>query len=243
VGREEQIVEERLQKLLSQCGAASRRTAEEYIRQGRVTVNGQTAGVGDKADPERDDIRLDGRALDRPRGHTYLMLNKPVGYVTTLSDEKSRRTVAELVAGCGKRLWPVGRLDLNSEGLLLMTDDGELTHRLIHPSHEVEKEYLVEVLGDAERALPVLSEPMVLDGQRLRPAQVVIAGWKGKRTVLSVTIHEGKNRQVRRMCAAAGLKVMGLKRIREGCLSLGELPVGRWRPLTEGEIKGLFGEK
>lgn len=236
-------MEERLQKLLSQCGAASRRTAEEYIRQGRVTVNGQTAGVGDKADPERDDIRLDGRALDRPRGHTYLMLNKPVGYVTTLSDEKSRRTVAELVAGCGKRLWPVGRLDLNSEGLLLMTDDGELTHRLIHPSHEVEKEYLVEVLGDAEKALPVLSKPIVLDGQRLRPAKVVIAGRKGERTALSVTIHEGKNRQVRRMCAAAGLKVMGLKRIREGCLSLGELPVGRWRPLTEGEIKGLFGEK
>ena len=131
-------MEERLQKILSACGAASRRTAECYLSAGRVTVNGMPARVGDKADPERDDIRLDGRSLTRPQAHTYLMLHKPRGYVTTLSDEKGRRTVAELVRSCGARVWPVGRLDLDSEGLLLMTDDGALTHRLTDPSHEVE---------------------------------------------------------------------------------------------------------
>lgn len=232
-------MEERLQKLLSQCGAASRRKAEEYIRAGRVTVNGKPAGLGDKADLDRDDIRLDGAALRPPRTHTYIMLHKPAGCVTTLSDERGRRTAASLVADCGARVWPVGRLDLNSEGLLLFTNDGELTHALLHPSREVEKEYLVEVTGEVETALSILAAPMALDGQALRPARVACLSKKNGQAVLSITIHEGKNRQVRRMCAAAGLTVHRLKRVREGSLTLGDLPPGRWRPLTAAEVDAL----
>lgn len=235
-------MEERLQKLLSACGVASRRTAEGYIEAGRVTVNGSVARLGDKADPARDRVEVDGKPL-RPVGElTYILLHKPRGYVTTLSDEKGRRTVAELVSGCGARVWPVGRLDLNSEGLLLMTDDGELTHALLHPSHEVEKEYLVTVTGDVDAALPILRGPMSLDGVPLAPAGVEVLHREGEgRARLSVVIHEGKNRQVRRMCAAAGLEVRRLKRVREGSLALGELPPGRWRRLTGEEVARLRG--
>ena len=200
-----------------------------------MTVNGRTARVGDKADPERDEIRVDGRLLAEPARRTYVMLNKPRGYVTTLSDEKGRKTVAELVMGCGARVWPVGRLDLDSEGLLILTDDGALTQRLLHPSHEVEKEYRVWVAGDVPAALPVLRGPMALDGVPLHPAEVREAG----PGVLSVVIHEGRNRQVRRMCAAAGLEVRRLKRVREGALRLGSLPPGKWRFLTDAELRGL----
>lgn len=232
-------MEERLQKILSAAGAASRRSAEGYITAGRVTVNGRTACLGDKADPERDDIRLDGRPLRGPERRTYLMLHKPRGFVTTLSDEKGRRTVAELVRGCGARVWPVGRLDLDSEGLLLMTDDGALTHRMIHPRHEVEKEYHVWVTGDTERGLPVLRGPLSLDGIPLHPAQVKLLRREGRESVLSVVIHEGRNRQVRRMCALAGLEVRRLQRVREGSLLLGDLPPGKWRRLTETELAAL----
>ena len=225
-------MEERLQKLISSCGLASRRTAEAWISQGRVTVNGSRAALGDRADLERDRVEVDGVPL-RPRTErTYLMLNKPRGYVTTLSDEKGRRTAASLVSGCGRRVWPVGRLDLDSEGLLLLTDDGALTHALLHPSHEVEKEYRVWVEGDVDTALPVLRGPMELDGYALRPAQVTPVG----EGVLSVVIHEGRNRQVRRMCATAGLRVRRLQRVREGELCLGALPVGAWRRLTGEEL-------
>ena len=209
--------------------------AEGYLSAGRVTVNGCTARVGDKADPERDDIRVDGRPLRRPARRTYLMLNKPRGYVTTLSDEKGRRTVAELVAGCGARVWPVGRLDLDSEGLLLLTDDGALTHALLHPSHEVEKEYRVWVEGDVDAALPVLRGPMELDGYALRPARVTPAG----EGVLSVVIHEGRNRQVRRMFDSVGHKVLLLRRVRFGPLELGDLRRGEWRELSAEEIARL----
>ena len=165
-------MEERLQKLISSCGLASRRAAEEWITAGRVTVNGQKARLGDRADPDRDEVLVDGRPLRPGGGRTYLMLNKPRGYVTTLSDEKGRKTVADLVADCPARVWPVGRLDMDSEGLLILTDDGELTQRLLHPSHEVEKEYLVWVTGDVKKALPILAAPMELDGDRLAPAKV-----------------------------------------------------------------------
>jgi len=235
-------MEERLQKLLSACGIGSRRAMEEWILAGRVTVNGETARLGDRADLDRDVVAVDGVAL-RPEGERmYLMLHKPRGYVTTLSDEQDRKTVAELVADCGRRVWPVGRLDMDSEGLLLMTDDGELTQRLIHPSHEVEKEYLVWVMGDVKKGLPILSGPMELDGDRLAPAQVRRGRTSGGVTQLSVTIHQGKNRQVRRMCAKAGLTVLRLKRIREGELSLDRtLAPGRWRVLTREEIALLKG--
>ena len=233
-------MEERLQKILSARGVASRRKAEEYLAAGRVMVNGRPARVGDKADPDRDQITVDGRPLAAEKGRTYLMLYKPRGYVTTLADEKGRKTVADLVKGCGARVWPVGRLDLDSEGLLILTDDGDLTHRILHPSGEVEKEYLVTVSGDVDRALPVLSGPMELDGVPLAPAQVRVVSRAGAdRARLSVTIHEGKNRQVRRMCAAAGLEVLRLKRIREGSLTLGNLAPGEWRPLSTEEIRHL----
>ena len=230
-------MEERLQKLISACGLASRRRAEDWITAGRVTVNGEKARLGDRADLDRDRVEVDGRPL-RPGGErTYLMLNKPRGYVTTLSDEKGRKTVADLVSGCGVRVWPAGRLDLDSEGLLLLTDDGALTQRLLHPSHQVEKEYLVWVTGDVRRALPILSAPMELDGERLLPAAVRRGRTSGAASQLSITIRQGKNRQVRRMCAQAGLAVLRLKRIREGGLSLDRtLAPGAWRRLRPQEI-------
>ena len=237
-------MEERIQKILSAAGLASRRRAEEYLTAGRVTVNGRTAGLGEKADPERDDIRLDGKPVRPVSAHTYLMLYKPRGYVTTLSDERGRRTVAQLVSGCGARVWPVGRLDLDSEGLLLMTDDGDFTQRLIHPSHQVEKEYLVTVEGDVAHALPVLSSPMKLDGVQLSPARVGVLGREGvNRARLSVVIHEGRNRQIRRMCTLAGLEVKRLKRVREGGLILGRLCPGEWRLLTPEEVRLALREK
>ena len=235
-------MEERLQKLISACGLASRRTAEAWITAGRVTVNGARAGLGDRADLERDRVEVDGVPLRPRREHTYLMLHKPRGYVTTLSDEKGRRTVADLVAGCGARVWPVGRLDLDSEGLLLLTDDGELTNLLLHPRHKVEKEYLVWVTGNVEKAIPLLSSPMELDGEAVAPAQVRRGRTTGGVSQLSVTIRQGKNRQVRRMCAQAGLTVLRLKRVREGALPLDRsLRPGQWRPLTPEELAALRG--
>lgn len=230
-------VEERLQKLLSAAGVCSRRHAEEYILAGRVSVNGKTARLGDRADPERDQVEVDRRPLPAVKGHTYIMLHKPRGYVTTLSDEKGRKTVAELVAGCPARVWPVGRLDMDSEGLLLFTDDGTLTQRLTHPSHGVEKEYQVWVRGDVDRALPILSAPVVDGGETLTADRVERTG----ADVLTVMIHQGKNRQVRRMCAAAGLKVERLQRVREGELRLGGLEPGKWRFLTPEETAAMQG--
>ena len=236
-------MEERLQKILSSCGVASRRAVEEWIVAGRVKVNGQVAQLGAKADLERDRIEVDGKLLKAKEERTYLMLNKPRGYVTTLSDEKGRKNVAQLVSSCGKRVWPVGRLDLDSEGLLILTDDGDLTQKLIHPSHEIEKEYLVWVTGDAAKGIPILSAPMELDGDRLAPAKVRKGRVSGGVTQLSITIHQGKNRQVRRMCAKAGLEVLRLKRIREGKLNLDRtLAVGAFRHLTEEEVKLLAQE-
>lgn len=233
-------MEERLQKIISSCGLASRRMAETWILAGRVTVNGRPARLGDRADLTRDHVEVDGVPLRAEERRTYLMLYKPRGYVTTLSDEKGRRTVAALVSGCDRRVWPVGRLDLDSEGLLLMTDDGALTHTLLHPRHQVEKEYLVWVTGDVDQALPILSGPMELDGERLIPAQIRRRRAHGEVTQLSVTICQGKNRQVRRMCAQAGLTVTRLKRIREGALWLDRsLKPGQWRPLTAEELVQL----
>ena len=233
-------MEDRLQKLLFAAGVCSRRRAEEYITAGRVTVNGRPASLGDRADPDRDEIALDGQPVVRSQTRTVLMLYKPRGVVTTLSDEKGRRTVADLVKGCPARVWPVGRLDLDSEGLLLLTDDGDLTNALIHPRHEVEKEYLVWVTGCTEPGLGALARPMKLDGQALRPAQVAVLRREGERTVLSVVIHEGKNRQIRRMCAACGMTVRRLKRVREGSLTLDRtLAPGQWRPLTPAETARL----
>lgn len=228
-------MEDRLQKILSMSGVCSRRMAETYILDGRVTVNGAIANLGDKADIESDEICVDGNLIGGKSELTYIMLNKPKGFVTTLDDEQNRPTVAELVAGCGVRVWPVGRLDLNSEGLLIMTNDGDLTHKLIHPSHEVEKEYLVRVAGDIAAGLPVLSGPIELDDVKLRPARVR----QVSPTTLSIVIHEGKNRQIRRMCELASLRVNMLRRVREGGLVLGELLPRQWRYLTPSEVETL----
>lgn len=234
-------MEDRLQKILSAAGVCSRRKAEEYITAGRVTVNGAVAALGDRADPARDQIALDGCPVGRTAQRTVLMLYKPRGVVTTLSDERGRKTVAQLVADCPARVWPVGRLDMDSEGLLLLTDDGDLTNRLTHPRHEVEKEYLVWVTGCTPEGLDRLAQPMTLDGQPLHPAGVKTLRREGERTVLSVVIHEGKNRQVRRMCAACGMTVRRLKRVREGRLTLDRtLRPGQWRPLTAAELDNLL---
>ena len=210
------------------------------MRSGRVTVNGESVQPGDRADPERDVIAVDGVPMKQPGQRVCLMLNKPRGYVTTLSDEQGRKTVAELVADCGVRVYPVGRLDLNSEGLLLMTNDGDLAQHLTHPSHQVEKEYLVRVTGNADSALPRLRRDMTVDGERFRGAKVRVLSQEGESSLLSVTIAQGRNRQVRRMCAACGLTVHRLRRIREGSLALGSLKSGQWRRLSEKEIGDLL---
>lgn len=225
-------MKERLQKLISSAGLASRRAAEELIAAGRVTVNGRTAALGESADAETDAVCVDGVPLRFRSGHTYIMLHKPRGFVTTLHDERGRRTVAELVRTAEGRVYPVGRLDMYSEGLLLMTDDGELANAVMHPRGEVEKVYRAHVRGDLDAALPVLTGPMELDGCPLRPAKVRRLGGG----LIEITIHEGKNRQIRRMCEAAGLKVERLIRVAEGPLRLGDLKVGTWRYLTENEI-------
>lgn len=231
---------ERLQKILSAAGVCSRRKAEELIQAGRITVNGKTASLGDRADWDRDDVRLDGRALAAPAERRCLMLNKPRGYVTTLADERGRPTVAELVADCGVRVYPVGRLDMDSQGLLLLTNDGALAHRLAHPSHGMEKEYRVTVSGRLEGCAERLSALRKLeDGSPIAPARAAALLREPGRWVLSVTIRQGLNRQVRRMCAVAGLRVHRLERVREGPLTLGDLPPGCWRPLTAAEVSAL----
>ncbi|MCD8126317.1 MAG: rRNA pseudouridine synthase [Clostridiales bacterium] len=209
------------------------------MRQGRVTVNGAEASPGDQADPEQDLICVDDAPIPSSQKPVYLMLNKPRGYVTTLSDERGRPTVAQLVADCPAWVYPVGRLDYNSEGLPL-TNDGALAQALTHPSHGVEKEYLVRVSGDAAAALPLLTHPMTVDGVRYNAAAVAVRPSREAGTsLLSVTITQGKNRQVRKMCAAAGLRVHRLKRIREGPLRLGSLGSGQWCYLQEEEIELL----
>lgn len=232
-------MEERISKILSQRGLLSRRQAECWIQEGRITVNGRPAQLGQKADPDCDEISVDGVLLGQQPQNVCLLLHKPRGYVTTLSDEQGRPTVADLIVDCGFRLYPVGRLDLNSEGLLLMTNDGALTNHLTHPRHQVEKEYQVRVTGPVRAALPLLRQDMIIDGERFLGAKVRTLRQSEESTLLSITISQGKNRQVRRMCRAAGLTVHRLRRVREGSLRLGDLPPGRWRWLTEAEIQRL----
>lgn len=234
-------MKERLQKLIASAGLCARRTAEEWIAAGRVCVNGAVASLGDRADPETDTVTVDGAPLPGKPGAVYLMLNKPRGYVTTLSDEYGRRTAAELVADCGVRVYPVGRLDRDSEGLLLFTNDGELAQRVLHPRHQVDKVYLVTVRGDIRGAAERLMAITQLDGEPIAPAQAAEVTRHEGQAVLRVTIHQGKNRQVRRMCAQIGLHVVRLQRIQEDSLLLGDLPAGKWRYLTDQELQGLRG--
>lgn len=234
-------MKERLQKLIASAGLCARRTAEDWIAAGRVCVNGAVASLGDRADLETDTVTVDGAPLPGKPGAVYLMLNKPRGYVTTLSDEYGRRTAAELVADCGVRVYPVGRLDRDSEGLLLFTNDGELAQRLLHPRHQVDKVYLVTVRGDIRGAAERLMAITELDGEPIAPAQAAEVARHEGQAVLRVTIHQGKNRQVRRMCAQIGLHVVRLQRVQEGSLLLGDLPAGKWRYLTDQELQRLRG--
>ncbi len=234
-------MKERIQKILSARGLASRRTAENWIRAGRVRVNGAVCTLGASADPDADRIEVDGVPLPPPPGKKYLMLNKPRGYVTTLKDEKNRKTAASLV-DCGCRVYPVGRLDYDSEGLLLFTNDGQLADRLMHPRANVGKTYEVTVEGDWRGGEALLARPIVLDGYRIHPPSVRLLRGEGSRAVFEITIREGRNRQIRRMCEAAGLRVLRLRRTQEGTLRLGMLPPGKWRELTKEEIESLNGE-
>ena len=231
---------QRLQKLLSGRGICSRRKAEEYINDGRVCVNGSVAKLGDSADPDVDEITLDGRPLPSANEYVYIMLNKPRGYVTTLSDEKGRKNAAQLVADCGTRVYPVGRLDMDSEGLLLFTNDGDFANLLMHPKHEGNKTYHVVVTDYSPENLEKLAQPVTLDGYTIRKPDVKLLKMLAERkALLSVTIHEGRNRQVRRMCDLAGMHVTRLIRMSEGALQLGNLQPGKWRYLTAAEVERL----
>lgn len=232
-------MKERLQKILSSRGVASRRAAEQMISEGRVTVNGRTAALGESADVLEDEILLDGTPLPEKQETVYLMLNKPRGYVTTLSDEKGRQNAAELVADCGLRVYPVGRLDMDSEGLLLFTNDGTFANALMHPKKEVGKVYEVWIRGYHDAVPALLRRPVMLDGYRIKPPKVKLLRADGDKAKLLITIHEGRNRQIRRMCEEAGCSVTRLRRIAEGSVKLGQLPLGKWRYLTEEEIAEL----
>lgn len=232
-------MKQRLQKILSDRGVTSRRKAEIMIQQGRVTVNGGVASLGDSADCDLDRIEVDGVPIPAPAEYIYLMLNKPRGYVTTLSDEKGRPTAAQLVASCGQRVYPVGRLDMDSEGLLLFTNDGGFANEKMHPSFEISKTYRVMVDGFSQENFHRLHDPVTLDGYTIKPPQLHLLGQSGSRATFEITIHEGRNRQIRRMCTLAGMNVLRLKRIREGTLELGELPLGQWRYLTPEEIEKM----
>ena len=234
-------MKERIQKILSGRGVASRRQAEAWIKEGRVTCNGEVCILGQSADPEADVIRLDGKIISAGEKPVYIMLHKPRGYVTTLSDEKGRSNAAQLVADCGVRVYPVGRLDMDSEGLLLFTNDGDFAQGLMHPKHQVDKTYLVLVSGYSPENLEALKKPVTLDGYTIAKPEVrLLSAQKGQGRIL-VTIHEGRNRQVRRMCALAGMPVIRLARVKEGNVSLADLQPGKWRYLTDEEVRSLKG--
>ncbi|MBQ7821733.1 MAG: rRNA pseudouridine synthase [Clostridia bacterium] len=231
----------RIQKYISECGVMSRRAAEREIELGNIKVNGETAELGQKIDPARDVVTYKGKKIRAVKPHkTYVMLNKPRGYVTTMSDERGRKCVRELLSDVDSRVYPVGRLDMNSEGLLLCTDDGELTNTLTHPSHEIVKTYLVRVRGMVDKnVIKALSSPMEIDGYVIKPVPVTKMSENENSTLLKMELGEGRNRQIRKMCEKCGLAVLSLKRVSEGELLLGDLPSGKWRYLTRAEVKYL----
>ncbi len=233
----------RLQKIIADCGLASRRKAEEWIAAGEVRVNGAVASLGDKADPQKDKITVRGKPLAQAEGYVYLMLHKPRGYITTMSDEMGRKCVAELVEDVPERIYPVGRLDKDSEGLLLMTNDGAFANALTHPSRHVPKTYRVTVYPSVtEEQLTQMELGMEIEGRKTAPAKVRVLTQEKGRVVLEITLYEGRNRQIRNMCGLLGLEVARLKRLSVGSVKLGMLPPGKWRELTKEEVKRLTAE-
>jgi 23S rRNA pseudouridine2605 synthase len=233
-------MQQRLQKLIAQAGLASRRQAEEWIRQGDVTVNGEVAQLGASADPQLDRVEVRGRLLAHAEEKLYLLLNKPAGYVTSLHDPEGRPVVTDLLKNLAVRVYPVGRLDLTTEGLLLLTNDGELAHQLMHPRHKIDKTYLVRVRGQlTPDVISRLEQGVMLDDGQTAPAQVRQVRRVQGHSWFSLTIHEGRNRQVRRMCEAVGLPVSRLKRIGYAFLTLDQLPIGHYRQLSKAEVQRL----
>ncbi len=239
------MAEIRIQKFLSDAGVVSRRAAEREILRGGVRVNGLPAEIGQKIDPERDTVEYCGRIVKADfKRYVYIMLNKPRGYVTTLSDERGRPTVAELCESIGERIYPVGRLDMDSDGLLLMTNDGELANKLTHPRHSIPKIYHVEVRGKIDSdTIKKLSGPMTIDGYKIRPVKVSIAEMKDdprhQTTVLRMELYEGRNRQIRKMCEQVGVDLLRLTRIAIGGITLGNLKSGSFRYLTKTQVEYL----
>ncbi|HKI50450.1 MAG TPA: pseudouridine synthase [Geothermobacteraceae bacterium] len=233
-------MKQRLQKLIAQAGVASRRKAEEWIRRGEVTVNGQVASLGDSADPDLDRVEVQGQRLGSAEEKIYLLLNKPSGYVTSLNDPEGRSVVTDLLKNISVRVYPVGRLDLTTEGLLLLTNDGALAHQLMHPKHEIDKTYLVRVRGQLSReAIRQLEQGVLLEDGKTAPARVSQVRVVQGHSWFSLTIHEGRNRQVRRMCEAVGLPVSRLKRTGYAFLTLDRLPTGQYRFLSQAEVGRL----
>lgn len=231
----------RLQKYLSMCAVASRRKAEELIAQGKVKVNGKVAQIGDKISPKHDTVTVSGRKIVGSRKHYYIMLHKPRGYITTMDDEMGRKCVAELVRDVGARVYPVGRLDKDSEGLLLMTNDGEFANHMTHPSKHIPKTYRVTVRPDVtEDMLTAFATGMEIDGRITAPADAHIIEKQDNRVVMEIVLYEGRNRQIRKMCESLGLEVARLKRTSMGSLKLGMLPSGKWRELKEDEVHKLM---
>ncbi len=232
----------RIQKIIADAGIASRRKAEELIQKGLVKVNGKTVTLGDKANPKKDEIIVQGRKLNSSAKSKkyYVMLHKPRGYITTMSDERDRKCVAELIKDFPTRLYPVGRLDRESEGLLLMTNDGAFANEIIHPSHHVAKTYRVTVHPRiSEEQLTALTKGVLVDGRLSSPAGIKVFAQERERTVLEIILEEGRNRQIRKMCEAVGLEVARLKRTAIGPIKLGMLQPGKYRELTPQEMKAL----
>lgn len=231
----------KLQKYFSDCAVTSRRAAEEEIKNGKVTVNGEVATLGLRIDPKHDIVIYKGkRVLPKTAEKTYILLNKPRGIVTSLSDEKGRATVISLLKGMNARVYPVGRLDMDSNGLLLLTDDGELTNRLTHPRHQIPKIYHVTVKGEvSSEKLALLCSPLVIDGYKIQPVKTAVFSRENGYTTLEMTLFEGRNRQIRKMCALCELSITQLTRIAIGDIPLGDLPSGKWRYLTEDEVEYL----
>ena len=234
----------KLQKYFSDCAVTSRRAAEEEIKNGKVTVNGEVATLGLRIDPERDIVIYKGkRILPKATEKTYILLNKPRGIVTSLSDEKGRATVISLLKGMNARVYPVGRLDMDSNGLLLLTDDGELTNRLTHPRHQIPKIYHVTVKGEVSvEQFKKLTSALIIDGYKIQPVAVEIIKKEPSSTTLKMTLFEGRNRQIRKMCALCELSIITLTRVALGNITLGSLPVGKWRYLSGDEVAYLKAE-